>query len=161
MKRLKEHLVYIGTKEESSLAINEEMKIVCALNRAKGFVTHQSVVGWSGRGCNPRDPHYLYMRNDYAIYLNMIDGNDPSYVSDIMIDAALEFIDYWVGENEKIFIYCSFGESRGPSIALMWLLENDLIERSGNTFKIFKEEYCRGYNPGRGNLLYIKRRWGV
>lgn len=161
MKKLGDHLIYIGVKEEYGLAINRSMKIICALNRSKGFVTHQSVVGWEGRGCNPLSPYYLYMRDYDAIYLNMIDGDKPEYVSDIMVNAALNFIDHWIGGGSEVFIYCSLGESRAPSIALMYLLENNLIERSENTFKIFKEKYCRSYNPRCGNLLYIKKRWNI
>lgn len=56
---------------------NKNMKIVCALNRANGFVTHQSQVGWSGRGCDKDNPHYLYKEDVDAIYLNMIDGGLP------------------------------------------------------------------------------------
>lgn len=73
--------IYVGTKEEYQFAVNEGMKIVCALNRATGFVSHQSMVGWSGRGCNKDNPYYLFKQTDNAIYLNMIDGDNPEYVS--------------------------------------------------------------------------------
>lgn len=106
--------IYIGTKEEYGTAISQGMKIVCALNRANGFVTHQSQVGWSGRGCNKDNPYYLYKEEDDAIYLNMIDGDDPKYVNDEMIDAALGFIKRHLDNDMSVFVYCSLAESRSP-----------------------------------------------
>ncbi len=161
MKRIKDLQLYVGIKEQYPIARKKGMKIVCALNRANGFVTHQSIVGWQGRGCNPAHPHYLYKREEDAIYLNMIDGEDPKYVNDEMIDPALDFIHQHLTNGNEVFVYCSLGESRSPSIALMYLLENNLIERSTNTFNLFKSEYYPPYNPKSGNLLYIKRRWGI
>ncbi len=161
MIKLKDHNLYVGTKEEYQTALNKGMKIVCALNRANGYVTHQSIVGWHGRGCDPSSPHYLFKKDADAIYLNMIDGDDPKYVNDEMINPTLEFINEHIGQEKDVFIYCSLGESRSPSIALMYLLEQNLIEKSENTFNIFKTEYYPNYSPKSGNLLYIKRRWGI
>ena len=161
MKRLGDYLIYIGVKKEHEIAVGCGMKVVCALNRAKGFVTHQSVVGWEGRGCDSGNLYYLYKRDCDAIYLNMIDGDRPEYVNDVMVNAALDFISYWVDSGSEVFIYCSRGESRAPSIALMWLLENGMIERCVDTVKIFKRDFYRGYIPKSGNLLYIKRRWKI
>lgn len=153
--------LFVGIKEEYNIAKQRRMKMVCALNRANGYITHQSVVGWQGRGCDPSHPHYLFRRDEDAIYLNMIDGDDPKYVNDAMIDPALDFIHQNLKNGSEVFVYCSLGESRSPSIALMYLLENNLIEKSTNTFKIFQSEFYPYYQPKNGNLLYIKRRWGI
>jgi len=37
--------LFLGIKEQYGIARQREMKIVCDLNRANGFITHQSVVG--------------------------------------------------------------------------------------------------------------------
>ena len=161
MIKLKDHNIYVGVKEEYPVARQKGMKIVCALNRANGFVTHQSVVGWRGRGCDPSSPYYLYKRDADAIYLNMIDGEDPKYVNDEMINPALDFIHEHISNNNSVFIYCSLGESRSPSIALMYLLEYGLIEKSERTFSLFQKEYYPMFMPKKGNILYIKRRWGI
>tara|TARA_A100000171_G_C2133353_1_gene148218 strand:+ start:1576 stop:2061 length:486 start_codon:yes stop_codon:yes gene_type:complete len=161
MQQIKGLQLFVGTKEEYQIAIQKGMKIVCALNRANGFVTHQSVVGWQGRGCNPDNPYYLFKRDPDAIYLNMIDGENPKYVNDEMIDPALNFIHEHLSVGNAVFVYCSLGESRSPSIALMYLLENSLVEKSSNTINQFKREYYPMYNPKNGNLLYIKNRWKI
>ncbi|WP_392565429.1 dual specificity protein phosphatase family protein [Utexia brackfieldae] len=134
------------------------MKIVCALNRVAGFVSHQSVVGWSGKSCNKDNPDYLFKQTDDAIYFNMIDGDNPEYISDDMINPALDFIKKALDKGDKVFIYCSKGESRSPSIALMYLLENSLIERE-NAVAEFTSRYYEKYLPKRGNLEYIQNRW--
>ena len=161
MIQIKGAKLFVGTKEEYSFAKQKDMKIVCALNRANGFVTHQSVVGWQGRGCNPDSPYYLFKRDSDAIYLNMIDNEDPKYVNDEMINPALDFIQQHLNSGSEIFIYCSLGESRSPSIALMYLLENNLIEKSADTINVFRNNYYPNYQPKTGNLLYIKKRWGI
>ena len=158
MKKIGNLELYVGTKEEYNNAVAQGMKIVCALNRATGFVTHQSKVGWEGRGCNKDNPNYLYKEEENAIYLNMIDGNNPDYVSDKMIDAALIFIRRNLEENNKVFVYCSLGESRSPSIALMYLLEYGHIKKEAALQK-FKEDYYPNYFPKDGNKFYILRRW--
>lgn len=161
MIRIKDLKLFVGIKEEYNIAHQKGMKIVCALNRANGFVTHQSAVGWQGRGCNPDSPYYLFKRESDAIYLNMIDADDPKYVNDEMINPALDFIHQYLKIGNEVFIYCSLGESRSPSIALMYLLEYGLIERNANTFNAFKNEYYSNFSPKNGNLLYIKKRWGI
>jgi hypothetical protein len=161
MKQISDLRLFVGTKEEYSFAKQKGMKIVCALNRANGFVTHQSVVGWQGRGCNPDNPYYLFRRDADAIYLNMIDAEDPKYVIDEMINPALDFILQQLNSGNEVFIYCSLGESRSPSIALMYLLENNLIEKSADTINVFRNNFYPNYQPKAGNLLYIKRRWGI
>ncbi|MCF2829609.1 MULTISPECIES: dual specificity protein phosphatase family protein [unclassified Pseudoalteromonas] len=150
--------LYVGTKEEYTAAKSKGMKIVCALNRAGGFVTHQSVVGWTGRGCDKNHPHYLFKETEEAIYLNMIDGEDPKYVNDAMIEPALNFIKNNLDQGYSVFIYCSLGESRSPSIALMYMLENNMINKE-NAVEEFKKQYYPAYSPKFGNLGYIQRRW--
>jgi len=150
--------LYVGTKEEFSLAKSQGMKIVCALNRANGFVTHQSEIGWTGRGCDKSHPNYLFKETEEVIYLNMIDGEDPKYVNDAMINPALEFIKGNLEQGFSVFIYCSLGESRSPSIALMYMLENGLIPVD-NAIEEFKSKYYPKYAPKLGNAGYIKQRW--
>lgn len=160
MKKIGNENIYVGTKEEYNDAINSGMKIVCALNRASGFVCHQSVVGWSGRGCDKDHPDYLYKLEPDAIYLNMIDGDDQKYISDYMINAALSFMKHHLDNGKKVFVYCSLGESRSPSIALMYLLEHGLIEPLG-AIDTFKQRYYEKYSPKQGNRQYIENRWGA
>jgi hypothetical protein len=159
MVKIGELELYVGTKEEYRRAKNDGMKIVCALNRANGFVTHQSVVGWQGRGCDKRSPYYLFKETSDAIYLNMIDGDDPKYVNNDMINPALDFIHKNLEAGDKVFVYCSLGESRSPSIALMYMLQYGLIDKDPDVLMEFRRKYYPKYQPKNGNAFYIKRRW--
>lgn len=85
---------------------------------------------------------------------------DANFISDSMINPALAFIHRHLPAGEKVFIYCSKGESRSPSLALMHLLEQgDLVWHSG-IFQAFKEKYYANYNPEKGNRRYMEGRWG-
>lgn len=161
MVRIGDLKLYVGSKEEYNLAVQRGMKIVCALNRAKGYVTHQSVVGWTGRGCNQDNSYYLVKREPDAIYLNMIDGDDPKYVNDKRINPALDFIHQHLQDGNDVFIYCSLGESRSPSLALMYMLEYGLIEKATSTLSVFHINFYPDFAPKNGNLQYIKKRWGI
>ncbi|WP_331775943.1 dual specificity protein phosphatase family protein [Sulfurospirillum sp. 1612] len=159
MQKIANLNIYVGTKEEYHIAISQNMKIVCALNRANGFVTHQSQVGWTGRGCNKDNPYYLYKEEEDAIYLNMFDGEDPIYVNDKMIDAALSFMKRHLDNDETIFVHCSLGESRSPSISLMYMLEHNLIDVTDDALRVFRDKVYGNYQPKRGNAEYIIKRW--
>jgi protein-tyrosine phosphatase len=86
----------------------------------------------------------------------MIDGDDPKYVNDEMINPALDFIHKHLQSGNEVFIYCSLGESRSPSIALMYMLEHGLIERNSNTFNLFRTKYYPISHQKNGYLLYIR-----
>lgn len=64
MQKIANLNIYVGTKEEYNTAQGQNMKIVCALNRVNGFVTHQSKVGWSGRGCDKDNPYYYIKKKN-------------------------------------------------------------------------------------------------
>jgi hypothetical protein len=155
MKRIGDLQLYVGVKEEFNSAKINGMKIVVALNRASGFITHQSLVGWTGKWCPKDHPNYLVYEEDDIIALNMIDGDDYRYISDDMINPALEFIKSNLDDNYKVFIYCSLGKSRSPSIVLMYLLESGLIKKDNDCFDTFRNEFYSNYNPRKGVKDYI------
>lgn len=158
MRKIGDIELYVGTKEEADFAFSNGMKVVIALNRVKGFITHQSIVGWSGRGCNKDNPYYLFKETDEYIALNLIDTDRSEYISNELINNALAFINDKIENGEKVFIYCSLGESRSPSIALMYLLQYQGYD-SQNAIIRFKQEYYPEYTPKLGFVNYIENRW--
>jgi len=154
--------IWVGSKEEYTQAIDKGMQIVCALNKAPNqFMSHKKALGYQTQNCPKDHPNYLYLKTDEAIYLNLIDGDSPSFIHHEMINKTLTFIKQSLAANKEVFIFCSLGESRSPSIALMYMLENGLIERSKRTFTIFRNTFYPWYNPRAGVYHYIRRRWGV
>lgn len=158
MEKIENIELYVGRKEEAETAFSNGMKVVIALNRANGFISHQSIVGWSGRGCNKDNPYYLFKTTDEYIALNLIDQDHSEYISNELIDNALRFIDKNIRAGEKVFIYCSLGESRSPSIALMYLLQYQNFSTQ-NAINRFKQDLYPKYKPKLGFINYIENRW--
>ncbi len=159
MEKIKGLELYVGTKEEFEQAYNQGMKLVIAVNTAGDYPTHKTIVGWEGRGCNKDNPYYLFKEEQEYIALNLVDTDDEKYINDKLINRVLLFIDKNLKQGEKVFIYCSKGESRSPSIALMYLLEKNLIEKNSEVFEMFKKEMYNYYNPKKGFVDYISNRW--
>lgn len=150
--------IFVGTKEEERIAMQNNMALVNAVRNAGGFRSHATEVGWRGRGCPQSSPYYLYFERESEIYLNLMDGDKPEYVSDQLINAALEFIDKKLNENKQVFIFCSQGQSRSPSIALMYMLEKNLIQPDKAIIE-FRDKYYPNYAPAKGMLGYIENRY--
>lgn len=142
--------LYVGTKGEYAQADSADMSIVCAMNNG-GNTSYQSVFGKT----KPGDPNYLYgFAEDNKLFLNLVDAKDPKYIPKTLIRAALDFIDHELEKGRGVFIYCSMGESRSPSIALMYLMESDLISKDKSGIEDFYERYPR-FNPGEGMKRFI------
>lgn len=147
--------LYVGTKEEIDKAVEEDMQILCAVNVCGDHLSYRTVAGATKKG----HPDYLYKYLGRDLYLNLVDGDDPRYIPDKMIDVALRFIADALKAERKVFIYCSKGESRSPSIALMYLLSAGKIKPQ-NAFQTFKQMYP-SYNPTKGIKQYIINRFKV
>jgi protein-tyrosine phosphatase len=72
---------------------------------------------------------------------------------------AIRFIDNRIKQN-KILIHCNLGQSRAPSIALIYLANKRVIKNGtfNEAFHDFIELY-KDYQPGKGIGLYINRNW--
>lgn len=145
--------LFVGTKEEYNEAVELEMSIVCAMNTGDG-VSYRSVVGKTSSD----HPDYLFRDDKTAIYLNLIDGDDSKYISDKMINAALQFIDRNLSDGKNVFVYCSEGKSRSPSIAFMYLMERNILLRGLPGLMAFHVLYPH-YVPGKGIASYIVGRY--
>jgi len=82
---------------------------------------HRQALGYSGRGAPKDHPEYLLARRDNRLILNLVDVADPSFIRKEIIDAALSFIYEALKEQKKVLVHCNKGESRGPSIGLLYL----------------------------------------
>lgn len=153
MKKIIENL-YVGDKSEYLSAVYHGAAIVCAMNNGAGNSYH-SMVGKK----TPDHPDYLYKDMGNEIYLNMIDGKDPKYIHDDMINAAVSFIDRKIRDH-NVFIYCSKGQSRAPSLAMIYMMDKGLITKDRAGILAFHRLYP-GYLPGEGIKKYITHRYGL
>jgi len=121
---------------------------------------HRQALGYSGRAVSKDHPEYLIARRDDRLILNLVDVADVKYVASEIIDAALEAIREHLG-SRKVLIHCNQGQSRSPSIALLYLsrytgrftgMDVD------DAIAAFRELYPP-YAPARGMADYVRLNW--
>ncbi len=159
MKQIGANRIFVGNKDEIGLAREKGMFIVNAVRNCKGYECHKSVVGWKGNACDKNSPYYFYFSDLDALYLNLIDSNKVEYIPDQIIDIFLETVKEKLDNGRDVFICCSLGLSRSPSLALIYLLENNLFDNN-NSIESFREEFYQQYEPKQGFVDYIERKYG-
>lgn len=82
----------------------------------------------------------------------------PMFTNPIM-KAAMLFIEKHI-ETNKILIHCNQGQSRSPSIALIYLARKHVINSDSYSMatKDFMQLYQR-YQPGNGIAAYMQKNW--
>lgn len=122
---------------------------------------HREALGYSGRGAPKDHPEYLVARRGDRLILNMVDANDPALFAKEMINQALDFIDEQLAVGHKVLVHCNQGESRAPSIALLYMacrlhvLPTDSLEAAEHAFVT---KYP-GYNPKPGIREHLRQNW--
>jgi protein-tyrosine phosphatase len=95
-----------------------------------------------------------------VLILNLVDVDDPTYISPEIVDAALDAIVNNI-QKIKVLLHCNQGQSRSPGIALLYLLKyTDLLGQKDMTAAIaaFRTIYPP-YAPARGMAEYIRLNW--
>ena len=155
MKEIYQNL-YIGTEND------------CSVGRVSGYAVihackhpcHVGAVGY--RGNLPKShPYYLILEKEKHLYLNMVDMEQelsPIYTNPIF-KSALSFIDRHI-KDDKILIHCNQGQSRSPSIGLVYLANNGIItNKSFHEAAIAFKDVYRDFMPGKGISEYLSRNW--
>lgn len=122
---------------------------------------HRQLLGYSGRGAPKGHPEYLLARRDKRLFLNLVDVDDPNYVAKEIIDAALSFIGEGLKSGERVLVHCNLGESRSPSIGLLYLAARTRSLPSASLTEAeaqFRTIYPL-YNPKAGMRGFLLRHW--
>jgi len=122
---------------------------------------HRKLLGYKTRGAPKNHPEYLMATRGNRLYLNLVDANDPSYIKKTIIDKALNFINEGLASGKKVLVHCNRGESRSPSIGLLYLAvytDSLTVESFNEAEKSFKQIYPY-YNPGNGMRRFIINHW--
>ena len=122
---------------------------------------HREALGYTGRAAPKDHPEYLFAYRDAGtrLILNMVDADDPRYFPDEMIEEALGFMSE-IYRHHHVLVHCNKGESRAPSLALLWLCTNWLVEP--NSFEEAEEQFRRlypPYAPKAGIRRYVQQNW--
>lgn len=122
---------------------------------------HQRSVGYTG-SLSPTHPNYLVLRNPYDLYLNIIDPPVPLF----KIDTFAHFL-LFAGEHydrgASVLIHCNQGESRAPTLALLFLAKHLGMIPNGS-FSDAKEAFASlyaGYRPGAGIQQFLTTNWAM
>jgi|WetSurMetagenome_2_1015567.scaffolds.fasta_scaffold33027_4 hypothetical protein len=148
--------IFVGTEQDCTYS----NPIGWAFIHACKYPCHAKAVGYSG-SLPANHPNYLIFIKSNHLYLNMVDMENellPRFTNPI-ISEGIKFIDSHI-ENNKILIHCNQGQSRSPSIALIYLANKGIINNGSfnEAFHDFIKLY-KLYQPGRGIGLYINRNW--
>jgi predicted protein tyrosine phosphatase len=121
---------------------------------------HQIKVGYMG-SLPKHHPRYLIDEDSNNLYLNLVDMEKElsTEFTDPIIKKAMEFIENNIS-SKKVLIHCNLGESRAPSIALIYLAKAGLVPKEDckTAVEEFKKHYPI-YSPKTGIMLYIKNNW--
>ncbi|XOZ34108.1 hypothetical protein ACMDCT_02405 [Halomonadaceae bacterium KBTZ08] len=120
---------------------------------------HQRAVGYGGS--LPKDhPNYLSLRQGNDLYLNMIDPQAPLFPDDLF-QAFLPFAREVWDSGGTLRIHCNQGESRAPSLAMIFLAKHVGIvsnESAEHARTDFLQLFPR-YRPGGGIQKYLSANW--
>lgn len=121
---------------------------------------HRQALGYTGRAAAKTHPEYLIARRNGRLVLNLVDVDDPNYIPADIVDAALDAVRDNI-QHSKILLHCNQGQSRSPSIALLYLLKHtDILGQKDMAAAIaaFRVIYPP-YAPARGMAEYIRLNW--
>jgi len=122
---------------------------------------HRQAVGYRGRAAPKDHPEYLVAQRDNRLMLNMIDSDNPDFFSQVMIWQALKFIEEHHGNHWRVLIHCNQGESRGPSLAMLYLsawlgvIPNESLEEAEQRFR----KLYPNYHPKAGIRGHLQECW--
>ncbi|HLW01388.1 MAG TPA: hypothetical protein VKT82_22220 [Ktedonobacterales bacterium] len=94
--------------------------------------------------------------------LNIVDADNAAFFSkEGLIDPALDFIDESRGKELQILVHCNQGESRAPSIALLYMaarlgiLPTESLEAAEAQFRPLYPNYF----PKHGIRGHLRQYW--
>lgn len=113
---------------------------------------HRELLSYTTPGAPKDDPEYLVAIRDDEMFCNLVDAPKKEYIPEEIIFAVLNFIDNKLKSGKTVLIHCNQGESRAPTLALMYMIADGKI--SGNLQEILNEflKIYPSYLPGVGML---------
>ncbi len=123
---------------------------------------HRQLLGYTGRGAPPDHPEYLFARRGNRLYLNLVDAQDPKYISRKAVDEAMRFIEEQLTEcrvaadARGVLVHCNQGGSRGPTLGMLYLatfLPEDFVAAEAEFRKV-----CT-YLPNPGMREFARENW--
>jgi hypothetical protein len=121
---------------------------------------HQRALGYQGSLPNSH-PNYLTLYDGSDLFMNIIDPPVPLFMAPSFSNFLRFSEEHW-SAGQKLLIHCNQGESRAPSLALLFLAKcRHAIDNTSylSARSEFETLYSR-YNPGKGIQTYFSKNWG-
>jgi hypothetical protein len=126
---------------------------------------HREALGYKTQGAPKDHPEYLIAERERRLILNLVDAPDPAYIREEIIERALDTIDVALDAGDKVLLHCNQGNSRAPTIALLWLRFRCAVTRPFLARMTFHDaceamaERYPGFDPAGGMLGYARAAW--
>lgn len=122
---------------------------------------HRQLLGYVGRGAPKDHPDYLFAVRGNRLFLNLVDADDPAYIPKQIVDTSLQFIDQALKIGNRVLVHCNQGESRSPSLGLLYLaVYTTLLPKT--SLRDAETEFIKlysGYNPKAGMRGFLSIYW--
>lgn len=121
---------------------------------------HRRELGYTSRAAPKDHPEYLIAKRENRLILNLVDAPNPAYIPKEIIDVALEFIHKELNEGYRVLVHCNLGESRSPSIGLLYLAT--YLQKLPKEFSLAEDKFRQiypSYNPGAGMRGFLTNNW--
>ena len=121
---------------------------------------HRGAAGYTARSLDKNHPHYLSLRRGSHLYLNLIDPPVPLFQME-SFKIFLSFMDEMAAADRPVLIHCNKGESRAPSLTLLYLAKRGFLpsESYVTARAAFAEKIP--YKPGKGIEKFLGDNWAT
>lgn len=118
---------------------------------------HRKYLNYDGNLDKSHKSYYFAVDREH-LYANIVDADKPIFAPQVF-KKALDFITLYA-PSTPVFIHCDKGQSRSPTLALLYLLQTKVIV--ANTWEDAVEEFKKvypNYRPGKGITEFMKLQW--
>ena len=148
--------VYVGTIEDYE-KIKFDYAFYTVIAAKEPY--HRRAVGYNGRSCGKEHPEYLYAERERCLICNLVDVDNPDWISPVIIGKALEKVNVASKNGRKVLICCNQGRSRSASIGMLYMRTKHKLSAD---FETAEKEYkliYPSYEPANGIRRFVKNNW--
>ncbi len=156
MKEIVKNL-FIGSQDDYELQVKSQNNWFVIHACKEPY--HRQALGYTGRAASKDHPEYLIAKRKNRLILNLVDVDNPAYISELIIDEAIKNIVENVGKR-NVLLHCNQGCSRSATIGLLYLHYVGVIIT--DDYEEAEQEYLQiypFYNPANGMRMYAKNNW--
>jgi protein-tyrosine phosphatase len=117
---------------------------------------HRELLGYKTASAPKDSKEYLWARRDDVLYMNLVDPREARWIPQTLIDKSLSFIQEAMDKGKPTLVHCNLGNSRAPSICLMYMIRNNQYSSLKEAVDTFKKIY-KYYRPSEGFKEFIKK----